>query len=197
MEDGIPAFAGLLFIQEGYRATSALNRRMDKMGSIGRACFYLLLVVCLGTMACTSQLFRNFGRISFSDEVTRAFENYSVNTDFRYYTSGPDVYPHVIIGLHRDYRLDTQSLWKEVAMTPEVMQNIAGNMKEKSSDRQRFLYGFELIDPKGKPIGVWYSIMTARTCLQMNEDGTVRIDTPDLDTFEQLNGETGMFMESG
>jgi hypothetical protein len=167
------------------------------MGSIRRACFCLLLVACLGTMACAGQLFRDFGRITFSNEATLAFESSSVNMDFRYYISGPDIYPHVIIGLHRDYRLDTQSLWKEVAMTPEVMQNIVGNMKEKSSTRQRFLYGFELVDPKGQPIGVWYSIQTARTCLQMKKDGTVRLDTPDLDTVEQLNGETGMFMESG
>jgi len=167
------------------------------MGSIRRACFCLLLVACLGTMACTGHMFPNFGRISFSNETTLAFESSSVNKDFRYYISGPDIYPNVIIGLHRDYRIDTQSLWKEVAMTPEVMRNIVGNMKEKSSTRQRFLYGFELVDPQGRPIGVWYSIRTARTCLQMKKDGTVRIDTPDLDTFEQLNGETGMIMESG
>ncbi len=167
------------------------------MGSTRGACFSLLLVACLGTMACTGQLFRNFGRISFSNETTRAFESYSVNKDFRYYISGPDIYPNAIIGLHRDYRIDTQSLWKEVEMTPEVMQNIVGNMKEKSSTRQRFLYGFDLVDPKGQPIGVWYSIQTARTCLQIKADGTVRIDTPDLDTYEELNGETGMIPESG
>ena len=165
------------------------------MGSIRRACFCLLLVACLGTMACTGQLFRNFGRISFSNETTLAFESSSVNKDFHYYISGPDT-PNVIIGLHRDYRLDTQSLWKEVAMTPEVMKNIVGNMNQMAFANHRFLYGFELVYPKGKPIGVWYSIRAALTCLQMKEDGTVRIDTPDLFTREQLNGEEGC-MDNG
>ena len=167
------------------------------MGSIRSACFYLLLVACLNTMACTGQLFRNYGRINLNSETTRAFESYSVNTDFRYYISGSDSYPNAIIGLHRDYRIDTQTLWKEVEMTPKVMQNIVRSMKEKASAHQRFLYGFELVDPKDQPIGVWYSIQTARTCLQMKDDGTVRIDTPDLDTYEQLNGDTGMIPESG
>jgi hypothetical protein len=167
------------------------------MGSIRSSCFYLLLMVCLSMMACTSQLFPNFGRINISSETTRDFESYSVNTDFRYYISGSDSFPNAIIGLHRDYRIDTETLWKEVEMTPKVMQNIVRSMKEIASIRQFFLYGFELVDPKGHPIGVWYSIQTARTCLQMKDDGTVRIDTPDLDTYEELNGETGIFMEGG
>jgi hypothetical protein len=167
------------------------------MKSIRGTCFILLLILCLSTMACTGALFPNFGRIILNDEATQAFDNYSVNTDFRYYTSGPDSYPNVIIGLHRDYRIDTQGLWKEVEMTPEAMKSIVRSMKEKATSRQLALYGFDLIKPDGRPIGVWYSIQTARTCLQMKKDGTVRLDTPDLDTVEQLNGETGMFMESG
>lgn len=165
------------------------------MGSIRRACFYMLLVACLGTVACAGQLFPDFGRITFNNEVTRDFESSSVNTDFRYYISGPET-PNVIIGLHRDYPLDTQGLWKEVTMTPEVMHNLVGNMKQLAFARQFFLYGFELVDPKGKPIGVWYSLRSALTCIQMKKDGTVRIDTPDQDTKEQLNGEEG-YMDNG
>lgn len=166
------------------------------MESIKSTCFYLMLMACLSTMACTGQLFRDFGRITLSNETTKAFESCSVNTDFRYYISGPDIYPEVIIGLHRDYHLDTQSLWRELAMTPEVMRNLVGNMKEKATPRMLFLYGSELVDPKGKPIGVWYSLMSTKTCLQMQKNGTVRIDTPDMETHETLNGEGGS-MDSG
>lgn len=167
------------------------------MGSARRVCFCLLLVVCLSTIACTGQLFRNFGRLSLNSEIAGAFESYSVNADFLYYISGPDEYPTAIIGLHRDYRIDPKSLWKKVEMTPNTMRKIVDNMKEKSFTRFLFLYGFDLLDPKSKPIGVWYSIQTARTCLQINDDGTVRIDTPDLDTYQQLEGEIGMGGDSG
>jgi hypothetical protein len=60
-----------------------------------------------------------------------------------------------------------------------------------------FLYGFNLLDPHGAPIGIWYSIQTARTCLQIRDDGTIRIDPPDLDTYQQLDGDTGVTLESG
>ena len=82
-------------------------------------------------------------------------------------------------------------------MTPDVMQKIVRSMKEKTSNRLLFLHGFELLDPKGKPIRVWYSIQTARTCLQIRDDGYVRIDTPDLDTYQQLDGDTGMTLDNG
>ena len=167
------------------------------MRSIRGACLPLLLVACLSTMACSGQLFPSFGRINLNGETTRAFENHTVDKDMRYFISGTDTYPNAIIGLHRDYRIDPESLWREVDMTSDVMRKIVGSMKEKTANRLLFLYGFELLDPKGKPIGVWYSIQTARTCLQIKDDGTVRIDTPDLDTYEQLNGETGMHLESG
>ncbi|MCE5264459.1 MAG: hypothetical protein LLG97_13120 [Deltaproteobacteria bacterium] len=167
------------------------------MKSLRGVFFLLLLLACLGTTACTAGLFPTFGRINPNDEATRAFDDCTVNTDFRYYVSGPDDHPNVIVGLHRDYRFDTQGLWKEVEMTPAVMKNIVSSMKEKSSTRQRYLYGFELVTPDGRPIGVWYSIPTARTCMEMKKDGMVRLDTPDLDTFHELNGDTGVYMESG
>ena len=167
------------------------------MKSIRNSCFFLLMVACLSTMACSGQLFQSFGRIDLNGETTRAFENYSVDTNFRYFVSGSDTYPNAIIGLHRDYRIDPKSLWKEVDMSTDVMQKIVGSMKEKTSHRLRSLYGFELLDPKGKPIGVWYSIQTARTCLQIKADGTVRLDTPDLDTYEQMNGDTGVTLDNG
>jgi hypothetical protein len=167
------------------------------MRSIRSTWLFLLLAVCLSTMACSGRLFQSFGRIDLSVETTRAFENYSVDTDFRYFVSGSDTYTNAIIGLHRDYRIDPKSLWKEVDMTTDVMQKIVGNMREKTSSRLLSLYGFELLDPQGKPIGVWYSIQTARTCLQIKADGTVRLDTPDLDTYEQMNGDTGAHLENG
>jgi hypothetical protein len=150
--------------------------------------YSLLLVACLSTLACAA-FFRNYGRITPRNETTRAFESYSVNKEIRYYTSGSDLYPNAIMGLHRDYRLDQKTLWKEVEMTPEKMKEIVENMKTKASERRDFQYGFEIYDDKDRPVGVWYSILTARTFIRMQEDGTVRIDTPELDTYEKFEKE--------
>ncbi len=150
---------------------------------------YLLLAVCLSAMACAGPLYRNYGRIAPSDEATRAFEAHQVNTSFRYYISGSDVYPNALMGLHRDYRLDPQTLWKEVTMTPAKMKEIVEFMKAKASEYRLFQYGFEMLDDKGRPIGVWYSILMAPTFVRMQEDGTVRIDTPRLDTYDRFEVE--------
>jgi hypothetical protein len=92
------------------------------------------------------------------------------------------------MGLHRSYRLDSETLWKEVQMTPEKMKEIVEHMNTKASVRMDFHKGFEMLDNSGRPIGVWYSLARARTSLQIREDGTVRIDTPDLDTYEKKAG---------
>ena len=65
-------------------------------------------------------------------------------------------------------------------MTPEKMKEIVEGMNTKALTHREYQKGFELLDNNGRPIGVWYSLMRARTFVRMQEDGTVRIDTPDL-----------------
>ena len=151
-------------------------------------CVFLFLatLLCMAAAACTAPLFRNYGQISINGETTKAFENYRVNSELRYYISGSDLYPNALMGLHRDYRLDPKTLWKEVVMTPEKMKEIVENMKTKAFESRQFPHGFELHNEKGQAIGVWYSILSARTFLHMEENGTVRINTPDLETYEKL-----------
>jgi hypothetical protein len=153
--------------------------------SIGR--LSMILILSLGAAACSGSLFKNYGRINPHTEVTRAFEGYRVNSEYRYYVSGALHYPNALMGLHRDHRLDPRTLWKEVpGMTAARMQEIVDNMKTKASEHNMFQYGFEMSDEKGRPVGVWYSVLWARTFLRMNEDGTVRIDTPALDVYLRL-----------
>ena len=131
------------------------------------------------------------GRIDSSREVTLAFESYSVNPTYRYYISGSDVYPNALIGLSRDYHLDPETLWKEVQMTPKEMKEIVDHMKARASQLMQFPQGFNLVDDQGRVIGVWYSIITARTFVQMKKDGIVRIDTPDIDTYDKFERDGG------
>jgi hypothetical protein len=77
-----------------------------------------------------------------------------------------------------------------VDMSPPKMQKIIEGMKAKVSELQTTLHGFVLSDDNGRPIGLWYSILKARTSLRINDDGTVRIDTPDLDTYESREGDS-------
>jgi hypothetical protein len=150
--------------------------------------FCMVLILSLGMVACAATLAGNYGRISPSREVARAFEGYRVNHELRYYISGPDRNPNAFMGLERNYRLDPAALWREVPMTEARMKEIVEGMQAKASQLQMTLHGFELTDRTGRPIGVWYSILKGRTFLMINDDGTVRIDTPPLDLYEPEEG---------
>jgi len=73
-------------------------------------------------------------------------------------------------------------------MTPEKMKEIVEGMNTKVYSQHESQKGFEILDNNGRPIGVWYSIMRARTFVSLKEDGTVRLDTPDLDIYEKKTG---------
>jgi hypothetical protein len=160
------------------------------MRSVRKVSLCVLLLLCLGVLSCSGSLFRNYGSILPADGGAKDLESGVVRPELRYYTSGSDLYPNALIGLHRDYRLDPDTLWKEVRqMTPERLRELVGDMKTKAQPRQ-FLHEFDLLDTGGKKIGFWYSILTARTYLRFEEDGTVMIATPDLDTYEKAQADT-------
>ena len=153
--------------------------------------FFALLAVglCLAAAACAAPLFRDYGRMDPDEGVAGMLEGYRVNPALRFYISGSDLYPNALLGLRRDLRLDPRTLWKEVPMDPATLKEIVGNMKTKAFEYRQFPYGFAIRDNKGETIGVWYSILTARTFVRMQEDGSVRIDTPNLDTYEKFDVE--------
>jgi hypothetical protein len=164
-------------------------REERKMRSVKNVGLCVLLLLCLGVPSCSGSLFRNYGQILPGGEVTRDLESGVFHPELRYYTSGSDLYPNALIGLHRDYRLNPGTLWKEVAMTPEKLREIVGFMKAKASERTQppeIPHEFELLDTGGKRIGFWYSILKARTYLRFEADGTVMIQTPELETYEKL-----------
>jgi hypothetical protein len=167
-------------------------RPMPKQGGYGimrlRRILVLsvLLLLGLNVIACSGSLFRNYGSILPSEEADRDMEGGVFRPEIRYYSSGSDLYPNALMGLHRDYRLDRETLWKEVAMTPGKLLEIVGFMKAKAREYGQFPHGFDLIDTGGRKIGFWYSIFTARTFLRFEEDGTVMILTPALETYEKL-----------
>ncbi len=156
------------------------------MGSRRMVALSGLLIVGLMLVACSGSLFRNYGHIPFSDAVNRDLEGDIVHPEMRYFISGSDLYPNALMGLHRDYHLSRGALWKEVIMTPQKLKEIVGNMKTKSFAYMQFPYAFDLTDPQGKKIGFWYSLPAARTSVHFEEDGTVMIPTPDLDTYDKL-----------
>lgn len=148
-------------------------------------CGIILALLITSVQGCSG--FKNYGRFSPDRETTQAFDNYQIDPKMNYYISGSDVYPNALMGLDKRYILDS-SLWKKVNMTPEMMKELVSNMKQKTSTIYQNLFGFVLLDPQGKQIGVWYSILSAKTAFRLKEDNQVEVLTPDLNTYEKSNG---------
>jgi hypothetical protein len=155
------------------------------MYKYGKVIFYGFL--CFALISCatvTDVLTKNWGKIVQDEQVRKSFETYSVSTDMNYYISGSDVYPFAILGLNKDYTLDSD-LWKQVELTQALLQELVMDMQSKAWGFGQSQFGFAVLDDQGKQIGIWYSILSASTSIQMKDDKKVMIYTPDPDTYKQ------------
>ncbi len=150
----------------------------------------MCLLTLLPYSGCSSLHLKNYGRIIPDRDATIAFEKYQMNTDFNYYISGSDVYPNAFIGLDKSYTLDSD-LWKKVEMTPAKFREIVQYMQSKAFTTSQPQHGFAMFDDKGNKIGIWYSILSAKTTLQMKDERTVIIYTPDIDTYLKYEDDSG------
>lgn len=144
----------------------------------------MCIMIVLMLEGCANSFLKNYGKITPDINAAKAFETYQINPNYNYYISGSDIYPHVIIGLDKAYKLEP-NLWKHVDMTPQKLRELVLDMQDKvrSLNFRLSLHGFALVDDRGKRIGIWYSILSATTSLKMKDDQTVIIITPDIDTY--------------
>lgn len=140
--------------------------------------FVLILFVSAG---CVGPHAGGYGSIVPDGEIGRSFETYQPDPGLQYYISGSDALPNAIMGLDKTYALES-TLWKKVAMTPQALRDLVTHMHIAAP----IMHGFALIDPQGKRIGVWYSILSATTWLRMQDEHTVVIATPELHTYEKI-----------
>jgi hypothetical protein len=144
----------------------------------GAFCIFVITIsfVCIGWVSA------NYGSILPDSTVTKAFEDFRMDPDTNYYYSGSDVCPNAIMGLKKSHVLDTD-LWKPIGAQPDVFKSMITGMRAKVINFGA-MYGFLIRDNKGQPIGVWYSLLKARTFVQMGKGNKVIVYTPDLITYE-------------
>ena len=133
------------------------------------------LAICLtGLSACSGA----YGRLAVNSDVKALFERNEVLGDYRYFHSGPASRPRVIIGLDRNYSLQSK-YWQPVALTPEKLHRWLGFQ---GYHKRYFLggNGSDILDAGGKKIGVWYGLVDAHDWakVQMVDHQTVSITLP-------------------
>jgi hypothetical protein len=126
----------------------------------------------------------NYGNIIPDTAVTKAFEAFQIDPDMKYYYSGSGVHPNAIMGLKRNYALDSD-LWKPMEAQPTIFKELIIGMQTKALERGTLQHGFVMKDNKGQPIGVWYSILRASTVIKIGESNKVTVFTPELETYKE------------
>ncbi|MBN2439299.1 MAG: hypothetical protein JXL20_11950 [Deltaproteobacteria bacterium] len=121
-----------------------------------------------------------YGKLRPSREATAAFENYRVDPEKVYYTSGADACPNAIIGIDKSRTLESD-LWTKRNLTVEEMRYFVGNMRSGAVDQ--FLQGFDILDNRGAKIGEWFSLPGISITVWIKGVDRVSISTPPLDLY--------------
>ena len=114
-----------------------------------------------------------YGSIRWDTDVGLTFETALVLPGHRYYTTGSDTVPDAILALREDHPLST-NLWREVAMTSEILARLVDRMR---NTRSVGPFGRVVLDDRGGVIGGWYSYLDP-TSVKLLEDGGVVIQPP-------------------
>lgn len=152
-------------------------RKRHYVETVALCFFAVMLSSCAGLWP------DRIGRIVLDREAAMIFEKKQCGAEYQYYYSGSDLYPSALMGIRKDIRLEDDTLWKKVDMTPERCLDMVSHIQTRSLGLSQFPYGFVIQDDQGKRIGVWYSILTATTPVWMKDNNTAVIHTPPVDTY--------------
>jgi len=132
--------------------------------------FAACLVAAL--IACASG---SYGGLKHNREVAHAFETFHVDPEYRYYYLNQENNPYAVVGLKKEFTLQSK-LWNEVDPQSETFEKVVG-LVESFPVNYSHTYGSYILDPKGEPIGVWYSSLRVVGIRVNEESRTVSINT--------------------
>lgn len=125
-----------------------------------------LLTACAGA----------YGRLQRSHAVGVLFERNTVLADHHYYTAGPEAQPTAILAVHQDVAFQP-GLWRPVAMTAAQLARLVDAMTDQLGVSPAIMGGV-IMDPEGKPVGLWYS-RYSRTTVRFATDRSMTVSLPD------------------
>ena len=159
------------------------------MAKHSRTFLILAVGLALSLTGCTG--FKMRGSFEADRDVARSFERFEFRQDLNYYSSGSDSHPNALMGLGKEYILESD-LWKKVDKA-ETLKEMVQGMQKKTGELYLVLHGFQILDNGGKAVGIWYAILSARAHLVMTGAKRILVYTPDIDTYlryEEIEGDT-------
>jgi hypothetical protein len=137
----------------------------------------LILVMVMG-VAGLAGCSGTYGRLVVNSDTKALFERNEVLPDYHYFHSGLAPHPRAIIGLHKDYTLQSD-YWSPVDMTTEKLDRWLGFQHP----NKKYLIGnngLDILDSEDRKIGVWFGLKDGRdwSVIKMVDDRTVNISLP-------------------
>ena len=122
-----------------------------------------ILMFVLAALLVSGCAVGNNGTAMRNAEVDGFFKEGAIPTEYRYYYFGERQQPAAILGVKKEYTLQTD-FWKPIVLSSEQMEKWRKYFKDSSgwidsSPRQRLMFaGYRLTDPLGNEAGVLYSL---------------------------------------
>jgi hypothetical protein len=135
----------------------------------------ILMSSLLAGCAANQQARGNFGTLKPSREVDQIFQKHQVLPEYKYYISGSVTKPQAIIGIDRNYTLDTR-LW-------QAAENLTSEQLKKWVDQmllfrpQLYTFGAYILGPNGERVGIWYSSYN-HTTVAVHADNRIEVVPP-------------------
>ena len=122
-----------------------------------KSSIFLLIIAAALAAACSMA---NIGSVRISAEVARQFENLEINPNYRYWYLNQENSPYGVVGLDREYQLDGGPIWRAVEPSSPTFRKVVG-LVESFPVPNSVTIGYNIFDHQGRPIGVWYSSLSA------------------------------------
>jgi hypothetical protein len=113
----------------------------------------------------------NYGRFSRDAQVSHAFRSGSVPQELNYFYAGKETMPYAIMGIDPGYEISS-SFWTAFEPQPEQMRKMSSNIYGK--DRYD-PYGFNILDPDGAIVGIWFSSLHFPSINVDQQNRTVKV----------------------
>jgi len=126
------------------------------MRGICPGCLAMILFLLGGCAAC-----KDCGTIKKRHEVTNVFTSNNVIAEYNYFYNGPFNTPKAIMGIDKRLMLEG-TFWTPIDLTKEQLTQWVAEISSRPGSVSgagasgRF-EGFEILDPDGVRVGIWYS----------------------------------------
>jgi len=133
-----------------------------------RRFFTAIILFAMILIAISGCAMSNYGKLKSTPEVTQSFKTYQILPNHKYYYRGVKSRPTVIVGINENYELNLK-MWVPIDPESEDFRTIIDRVSLQGMGRAVEPWGFRILDPAGKDVGVWYSAIS-NAAVQINEN---------------------------